>query len=282
MARFGTRVIIVEPAGRLLPREEPEVSAALAEVFEADGIEVITGVGVRSAGASLITLEDGRELETERILIATGRQPELEDLGLEEIGLDPTAGAIATDEHMRAADGVWAIGDVTAKGMLTHVAIHQGAAAVCDILGRDHAPVSYDAIPRAAFTDPEVASVGMTETDAREAGLEPLVVIKPLGASFRGWLHRDGNAGLIKLVFDPASDRLVGATVMGPDGGEVLGMLSLAVHARLPLEALRSMVYAFPTLHGAVGEAIGASGRGLGTVLDPGNDGIARLDAAVD
>ena len=138
----------------------------------------------------------------------------------------------------------------------------------------------YDAIPRAAFTDPEVASVGMTETDAREVGLEPLPVVKPLGASFRGWLHRDGNAGLIKLVFDPAGDRLVGATVMGPDGGEVLGMLSLAVHAKLSLETLRSMVYAFPTLHGAVGEAIGAYGRGLVTVLDPGNDGIARLDAA--
>jgi pyruvate/2-oxoglutarate dehydrogenase complex dihydrolipoamide dehydrogenase (E3) component len=103
-------------------------------------------------------------------------------------------------------------------------------------------------------------------------------VVKQLGATFRGWLHRDGNAGLVKLVVDPADGRLIGATAVGPDGGEMLGLLTLAVHARVPLERLRSMVYAFPTFHGAVGEAIGAYGRGVTTVLDPDYDGVARLD----
>jgi pyruvate/2-oxoglutarate dehydrogenase complex dihydrolipoamide dehydrogenase (E3) component len=120
------------------------------------------------------------------------------------------------------------------------------------------------------FTDPEVGSVGLTEATARERGIDVDVVVKSLPASFRGWLHGPGNDGVIKLIIDRAEGVLVGATSVGPHGGEVLGLLSVAMHERVPLERLRHMIYPYPTFHGAIGEALGAYGRGIGTVLDPG------------
>lgn len=111
--------------------------------------------------------------------------------------------------------------------------------------------------------------MGLTEAAARESGLDVAVVVKPVAATFRGWLHGTGNEGLIKLVADRATGVLVGATSVGPHGAEVLGMLSLAVHQRVPLADMRSMIYAFPTCHGGVGEAIGAYARALVQVLDP-------------
>jgi pyruvate/2-oxoglutarate dehydrogenase complex dihydrolipoamide dehydrogenase (E3) component len=119
----------------------------------------------------------------------------------------------------------------------------------------------------------------MTEADALAAGLDVAVALKQLPATFRGWLHATGG-GVIKLIADAKNDLLIGATVVGPDGGEMLGMLTLAVHARVPVAELRSMIYAFPTFHGALGEALGAYGRGLATVLDPGYQGFATRHAA--
>lgn len=134
-------------------------------------------------------------------------------------------------------------------------------------------------MPRVSFTDPEVGAVGMSEAQARAAGLDVVVIVKQLGSSFRGWLHKAGG-GVIKMVADRRTGTLVGASVVGPHGGEVLGMLSLAVHARVPLSDLRSMIYAFPTFYGVVGEAIGAYGRGLSTVIDPEYRGFEVLDTA--
>jgi pyruvate/2-oxoglutarate dehydrogenase complex dihydrolipoamide dehydrogenase (E3) component len=180
---------------------------------------------------------------------------------------------------MRAADGIWAMGDVTGVAMFTHVALHQSAIVVADILGEDHPPARYDAVPRVTFTDPEVGAVGMTESDALVAGHDVVVVVKGLPATFRGWLHGSGG-GIIKLIADRKTGVLVGATAVGPHGGEMLGLLSLAVHARVPLAELRSMIYAFPTFYGAIGEAVGAYGRGLSTVIDPPYRGFEALDAA--
>ncbi len=121
--------------------------------------------------------------------------------------------------------------------------------------------------------------MGPTEARAGEAGTDVVVAVEQLPATFRGWLHRSGSGGVIKLVFDRTRGTLVGATVVGPHGGEVLGMLSPAVHARIPLSELRSMVYAFPTFHGGIGAAVGAYGRRVGTVLDPGYGAVGLLDA---
>jgi pyruvate/2-oxoglutarate dehydrogenase complex dihydrolipoamide dehydrogenase (E3) component len=237
-------------------------------------------VGSRNGSISL-TLTGGKELTGERLLLATGRKVDLSGLGLESVGLDGTADFISVDERLRAADGVWALGDVTGKGMFTHVALHQSAIIAADILGKAHNPARYDAVPRTTFTDPEVASVGMSESDARAAGLDVILAEKQLPGTFRGWLHATDN-GLIKLVVNRESGVLVGATVVGPQAGEMIGMLTLAIHARVALEDLRSMIFAFPTFYGGIGEALGAYGRGLTTVLDPEYQGLKVLDAAGD
>lgn len=162
--------------------------------------------------------------------------------------------------------------------MLTHVALYQAAIVAADILGEDPDPARYDAAPRAVFTDPEVGAVGMTEEQARRTGLDVVAPVTMLQATFRGWLHAEGNAGLVKLVVDRRNQTLVGATALGPHGAEMLGFLGLAVHTRMPLAELRSMIYAFLTFYGAIGEALGGYGRGLATVLDPGYEGVAQLD----
>jgi pyruvate/2-oxoglutarate dehydrogenase complex dihydrolipoamide dehydrogenase (E3) component len=275
-ARFGVEVTIVEGADRLLPMEEPEAGAVVADALADDGIAVRTGSRVEQVVADgdsiVVTTSGGTTLAGERLLVATGRAPMLDDLGLDAAGIDGSSGAILVDGQLRAADGVWAIGDVTGFSMFTHVALHQARIAGADILGENPLASDYRAVPRVTFTDPEVGAVGMTETQARAAGLDVAVTVKTLAATFRGWLHGPGSAGLVKLVADRGTDTLVGATAVGPAGGEVLGLLGLAVHARVPLAELRRMIYAFPTFHGAVGEAVGAYALGLQDVLDPGGD----------
>ena len=272
-SRFGVDVAIVEGQDRLLPNEEVESSQVLAEVFASEGISVHLGARaqkVESAeGGVSVVLEDGTSVTADRILLALGRRVDLSNLGLESVGLDGQARSVAVDDRLRAADGLWAMGDVSGQAMFTHIAIYQGTLVAADILGRDIPPADYSTMPRVTFTDPEVGSVGMTEFQAREAGIDVVVTVKYVGATFRGWLHGPGNAGLIKLIGDKARGVLVGASSVGPHGGEVLGMLSLAIHAQVPLSKIRSMIYAYPTFHGGVGEALGAYGRGVSKVFDP-------------
>jgi pyruvate/2-oxoglutarate dehydrogenase complex dihydrolipoamide dehydrogenase (E3) component len=281
LARFGSVVTILEAQDRLLPGEEPEASAALEAAFTAEGIKMQTGAAAERVeardGQIAVRLAGGTEVAAERLLVATGRQVDLGGLGLESAGLDGSARFIAVDERMRTADGIWAMGDVTGKAMFTHVALYQSAIVAADILGEEHPPARYEALPRATFTDPEVGSVGLTEAEARAAGLDVVTVVKQAPATFRGWLHGSGS-GIIKVIVDRESGVLVGATAVGPHGGEMLGLLTLAVHARVPLKELRSMIYAFPTFYGGIGEALGAYGRGLSTVIDPPYRGFDLLD----
>jgi pyruvate/2-oxoglutarate dehydrogenase complex dihydrolipoamide dehydrogenase (E3) component len=155
---------------------------------------------------------------------------------------------------MRSGDGLWAIGDITGKGAFTHMSMYQSAIAARDILGQDGPEASYTAVPHVTFTDPEVGSVGMTEQQARAAGLNIRVGTTDLASSTRGWIAK--GEGLIKLVEDADRGVLVGATSVGPTGGEVLGMLVTAVHAEVPTATLRSMIYAYPTFHRAVEDAL--------------------------
>jgi pyruvate/2-oxoglutarate dehydrogenase complex dihydrolipoamide dehydrogenase (E3) component len=284
LARFGVDVTIVEAAGRLMAAEEPEASQVVEAAFAAEGIDARTRVAAERVamrdGAISLQLNSGEEVSAEGLLVATGRTVGLSGVGLETAGIDATERFLPVDERMRAADGVYAMGDVTGKAMFTHVALYQSALIAAEILGEDRPPARYDAVPRVTFTDPEVGAVGLTETQAAEAGIDAAVVVKQTPATFRGWLH-GAQHGVIKLVMDCSTATLVGATVAGPHGGDTLSMLSLAVHARIPLTDLRSMIYAFPTFHGGIGEAIGAYGRGLVTVLDPEYEGIALLDEAL-
>ena len=281
MARFGVDVTIVQGGDRLLPSEEPEASKALEEAFAAEGITVRTGSRVERVdardGSISASLSGGSQIEAERLLIATGRRADLSGLGLASAGIDDSGEFIEVDDRMRVADGIWAMGDVTGKAMFTHVAFYHATIIAAEILGEDLPAARYDAAPHATFTDPEVASVGMTEAEARAAGIDVLVVVKQLSSTFRGWLHGSGN-GIIKLIVDRKSGVLLGGTSVGPHGGELLGLLSLAVHTNVTIADLRSMIYAFPTFYSGIGEAIGAAGRGLAYALDPGYDGFDILD----
>ena len=261
-ARFGVAVTVVEAEDRLLPVEEPEAGAIVAAVLRSEGIEVRAGVRARFAdpdGADVILgLEDGTLLRAERLLVATGRRADLSALGVGSLGVDDGTPAIAVDERMRVrgAERVWAVGDVTGEGAFTHVAAYQAEIAAADILGEDPLPADYRAVPRVTFTDPEVGSVGLGEAAARAAGIRARVGVAHTPSSARGWIHKLGNEGVIKVVEDAERGVLVGATAVGPHGGEVLGMLTLAVHAAVPTEQLRRMIYAYPTFHRAVEDAL--------------------------
>jgi pyruvate/2-oxoglutarate dehydrogenase complex dihydrolipoamide dehydrogenase (E3) component len=205
-----------------------------------------------------VTLSDGSSVTGERLLVATGRQARLGDLGLDTIGLDPTARFLSTDDRMRAGAQVWAVGDVTGHGAFTHMAMYEADVAVRDILGQGGPSADYRAVPRVTFTDPEIGAVGQTEQQARDAGADVQVGFTELPSSSRGFVHGPGNAGFIKVIADRARGVLVGATSAGPSGGEVLGALSLAVHAEVPLDTLTSTIWAYPTFHRAIGDAVRA------------------------
>jgi pyruvate/2-oxoglutarate dehydrogenase complex dihydrolipoamide dehydrogenase (E3) component len=256
-ARFGSRVTVVENAPRVLAVEEPEAGDLIGQVFAREGIEVLTSAETRrvSHDGERFTLElADREVGAERLLVATGRRPNLRSLGLDSVGLDPEARSVAVDEWMRAGDGLWAVGDITGKGAFTHVSMYQADVAARGILDQGGPPARYHAVPRVTFTDPEVGAVGLTERQAREAGLAVRTGLTDLGASTRGWIAQ--GEGLVKLVADADRDVLVGATAVGPSGGEVLSMLATAVHAEVALPTLRSMILAYPTFHRAVESAL--------------------------
>jgi pyruvate/2-oxoglutarate dehydrogenase complex dihydrolipoamide dehydrogenase (E3) component len=262
MARFGTTVTLLEKGERLLGREEPEAGDVLRSVFEREGLDVRTGVGVTAVAPGgdgvVVTLADGGTVTGAKLLVAAGRKPNLDRLGLDTVGLDPSAHALDVDDHMsvRGVDGLYAIGDVTAKGPFTHVSVWQGRVLTAHLLGRDEPFGGYHALAWATFTDPEVGRVGLTEAEAREQGLDVRVGLQQLSANSRGWIHGPGNDGFVKVVEDADRGVLVGATTTGPNGGELIGMLTVAVHAAVPVAQLLTMHYVFPTLHRAVLEAL--------------------------
>jgi pyruvate/2-oxoglutarate dehydrogenase complex dihydrolipoamide dehydrogenase (E3) component len=260
--RFGSEVTVLESGPCLVAPEEPESGRLLADVFGGEGIDVRTGVTVESVAHDghrfALTLGEGDPLVVERLLVATGRRPDLGRINAASIGLDESARAIPVDDHLRVegVEGVWAVGDITGKGAFTHVSMYQADIVVNDILGRDVVPADYRAVPRVTFTDPEIGSVGLNERDARDRGLAVRVGKAEVPTSTRGWIHKAGNQGFIKLVEDADRGVLIGATSAGPWGGEVLGLLALAVHAEVPTTRLRHMIYAYPTFHRAIETAV--------------------------
>jgi pyruvate/2-oxoglutarate dehydrogenase complex dihydrolipoamide dehydrogenase (E3) component len=263
-ARFGGQVTVVEKRDRLLPTDEPEAGDLLAEVFGREGIGVHTGqhvTRVRHDGAGFtVTTDGGGEFTGEALLVATGRKTDLAAVGTGAVGIDESLHAIPVDDHLRAAPGVWALGDITGKGAFTHMSMYQARIVVADILGEPSFPAQYHAVPRVTFTDPEVGAVGLTEAQARERGLSVRTSLYPIPRSARGWIHKVGNDGFIKLVEDAATGVLVGATSAGPVGGEVLSALVVAVHARVPVPTMRHMIYAYPTFHRAIEDALAELG----------------------
>jgi pyruvate/2-oxoglutarate dehydrogenase complex dihydrolipoamide dehydrogenase (E3) component len=255
-ARFGTRVSVLEAQDRLCP-EEVEACEVITAAMRADGVELRVGVqvdAVRHGAGGFEVDVDGQTLTADRLLVAAGRRLNLTDVGLETVGLDPGADRVDTDERMRAADKLWAVGDITGRGAFTHMAIYQAQVAVRDLLGEDGPWADYRAVTRVTFTDPEIGAVGMLEEQARDAGLRVSVGHADIARSSRGWIH--GAQGIVKVVADADRGVLVGATVVAPYGGEVLGLLAAAVHAEIPVATLRGMHFAYPTFHRAIATAL--------------------------
>jgi pyruvate/2-oxoglutarate dehydrogenase complex dihydrolipoamide dehydrogenase (E3) component len=246
-ATFGVEVSVIEVADRIIAVEEPEASAALAKAFADAGITVLAGAKIERVehdGSFRVVLAD-RTVTAERLLVAAGRRNNLGDLGLEHVGLDPQARVLEPDERMRVADGVWAIGDITGKGAFTHMSMYQADVVIRDLTGVHGPWADYRAVGRVTFTSPEVGSVGLSEAAARAQGIEVRTATGDLGT--RGWIAED--PGPIKLVADTKRGVLVGGTVVGVAGGEVLAMIVAAIHAEIPIATLAEMHFAYPTFH---------------------------------
>lgn len=250
-ARLGARVTLVQGGGRLLPRLDAEAAELLAGAFAEEGIELrfdARATRVEGGGGRPFRLElEGQDpVVAEKLLCATGRQPNVEGFGLERLGLTIETRGIAVDEGMAAGDGVWAAGDVTGVALFTHVGKYQGRIAAQNVAGGE-AKADYRAIPASVFTDPQVAAAGDTSGEGAVTSTWRLESV-----SRTGTFQRPKQPGLVKLYADPARRVLVGATAVGPEAGEWIGQLTLAIRAEVPVDVLRDTIQPFPTFSEAV------------------------------
>jgi dihydrolipoamide dehydrogenase len=262
---FGTEVTLVEMLDRLLPVEDAEVSKELQRSFRKRKITCWTGTKLTAAEVTengvRVSFEGKDDVEAEVLLVAVGRAPFTDGVGLETVGLELDRGYLATDEWMRtAADGVYAIGDVvTATPWLAHKASAEGILAVEHIAGYPEArPLDYKKIPSVVFTDPEVGSVGLTEAQAREAGYEVEVGKFPFMASGKAAIEGK-TAGFVKLVRDTRYDEVLGVHIIGPHATDLISEAVVAVSGEMTVEELFRAVHAHPTLAESVAEAAHAS-----------------------
>jgi pyruvate/2-oxoglutarate dehydrogenase complex dihydrolipoamide dehydrogenase (E3) component len=247
--RIGSRVTLVQNGEHLLPRLDPEAADILADALRAEGVELRLGAKARrltANGGFQLELEGGETLEAERLLVATGRRPNVEGLGLEELGVTVERPGVRVDERLSAAPGVWAAGDVTGIALFTHVGKYQGRVAAANVAGRERR-ADYRAIPSAIFTDPQVAAVGDTSGEGAVVSRWRLESV-----SRTGTFQRPRKPGLLKLYADPERRVLVGATAVGPEAGEWIGQLTLAIRAQVPVDVLRDTIQPFPTFSEAI------------------------------
>ncbi len=270
-ARFGVKVSIIEGMNRVLALEEPEASAVLGAVLQRDGIDLWLNSRAQSVeqrgDAIAVNVDGGRQVTGQALLLAAGRRANLGDIGLETVGLDPSARLLEPDDHLRVGERLWAIGDVTVSGGFTHMAIYHAGIVIDDILGRPGPGADYRAKPRVTFTDPEVGATGLTEEQAKKKGLNVRTGIQKASVTSRGWIHGPGNDGFIKVVEDADRGVLVGATTMGPRGGDLLGIFELAIKLEIPTDELRHLIYAYPTFYRGSGEAVRKLGPDLHTPM---------------
>ena len=241
--RFGGEVVLVEGAEHVLSREPAPLGEALGEVLRRDGIELVLGAHVTAARRDgddyVLELDDGRELRGDRLLVATGRRPRVDGIGLETVGIQADAHGIPVDAQLRAGERLWAVGDVTGIWPLTHVGKYQGEVVASNILGEPR-EAHYEAVPRVVYTDPQAASVG--EAAARFSATAPVSEVAKTATYTHA--YADDN-GFLTLLSD--GERLTGAYALGPEAGEWLQQATLAIRARVPLDVLRDTIQPFPT-----------------------------------
>lgn len=240
---LGGEVVLVGGADHILPREPKQLGEALAEVLRRDGVELALGVQATSAGRDgeqyFLQLDDGRRLNGDKLLVATGRRPRVEGIGLETVGIQPSARGIPVDAHLRAGEGLWAIGDVNGIWALTHVGKYQGRVIAANILGQPR-EANYEVVPRVVFTDPQAASVG-----AAEAAFSATALLSEVAKTATYTRAYATSNGFMTLLSD--GERLTGAYALGPEAGEWLQQATLAIRARVPLDVLIDTIQPFPT-----------------------------------
>ncbi|HET6869110.1 MAG TPA: NAD(P)/FAD-dependent oxidoreductase [Solirubrobacteraceae bacterium] len=250
--RLGGEAVIVEGADRVLPREPAPLGQGLGEALRRDGIELRLGMhatGALREGNEYVLLFDGApELRGDRLLVATGRSPRVEGIGLETVGIEPDPHGIHVDDHLRAGERLWAIGDVNGIWPLTHVGEYEGDVVAANIAG-EHRPANYEAVPRVTYTDPQAGAVGAVE--ARYSATSSVADV-PKTATYTH-AYAESN-GFLTLLSDGA--RLTGAYALGPEAGEWLQQATLAIRAHVPLEVLGDTIQPFPSFSGIYDAAV--------------------------
>jgi pyruvate/2-oxoglutarate dehydrogenase complex dihydrolipoamide dehydrogenase (E3) component len=252
--RLGSEVALVESAPNLLAHEAVPLGEALAEVLRQEGIEILLGVtaaaALREDEEYVLELSDGKKLRGDRLLVATGRRPRVQDLGLDTVGVEVNGHGVPVDSRLRLGERLWAVGDITGIWQLTHVGKYQGEVVASNILGEVR-EANYDAVPRVVFTDPQAAAAGATE--GRFSGTARLSELSKTETYTRAYAE---SKGFLTLLSD--GERLTGAYALGPEAGEWLQQATLAIRARVPIEVLRDTIQPFPTFSEIYVEALKA------------------------
>ena len=269
--RLGGDAVIVEGADRVLPREPAPLGSALSEALRRDGIELMLGMHATAARRDgedyVLEFDGGRELRGDRLLVATGRRPRVEGIGLETVGVEPDPRGIHVDEYMRAGERLWAIGDVTGIWPLTHVGEYEGDVVAANIAGHPRR-ANYEAVPRVTYTDPQAAAVGAVE--APYSATAPISEV-PKTATYTH-AYAESN-GFLTLLSD--GEHLTGAYALGPEAGEWLQQATLAIRAHVPLEVLSDTIQPFPSFSGIYDAAVMALSMEIAQMPRP----IAPMDA---
>jgi dihydrolipoamide dehydrogenase len=240
--RLGGEAVVIDMAEHVLAREPAPLGEALGEALRREGIDLVLSANVsvarRDGDDYVLELDDGHELRGDRLLVATGRRPRVRGIGLESVGIEPDAQGVPVDAHLRAAERLWAIGDVTGLWPLTHVGKYQGEVVAANILGEPRR-ANYEAVPRITYTDPQAAAVGAAA--GRVSAMVPLSAIAKTATYTREYM----DAGFLTLVSD--GERLTGAYALGPEAGEWMQQATLAIRAHVPLDVLADTIQPFPT-----------------------------------
>jgi len=265
LARMGVSVALVEGAEAVLPREPRPLGDALGAALRADGVELVLGrhatAARRDGDDYVLEFGDGSELRGDRLLVATGRRPRVEGIGLESVGIEPDPRGVRVDAQMRAGERLWAIGDVTGIFPLTHVGKYQGRVVASNLTGHPR-EANYDAVPRVTYTDPAAAAVGAIE--APFSGSALVSAVAKTATYTRAYAESNG---FLTLLSD--GERLTGAYALGPEAGEWLQQATLAIRAQVPIDVLLDTIQPFPTFSEIYMDALKALAAEIGAAREP-------------